>query len=80
MLVNAVDQEIGFIMTYILLQRSATIARMFTSVTGAPCLLAKPEKYQSNKLIQLEEKDIRLQASAQSNGHGMTTPENRTST
>ena len=80
MLMNAVNQETGFIMTQILLPWYVTIARMFTPVTGATCLLAKSEKSQINNLLPLEEKDINLQASSQSNVYGVTTPENRTST
>ena len=80
MLMNAVNQETGFIMTQIILQWSVTIARMFTSVTGATGLLVKSENPQINKLLPLEAKDIIPQALAQSNGYGVTTPENCTST
>ena len=80
MLMNAVDQETGFIMTHILLQWSVTIAQMFTSVTVATCLLVKSEKSKINKLLPLEAKDISLQVSSPSNGHDVTTPENFTST
>ena len=80
MLMNAVNQETSFIMTHILLQWSVTIARMFASVTGATSLLVKSENSRINMLLPSEAKDIILQASAQSNGYGATTPENFTST
>ena len=72
---NTFNQETGFIKTQILLQWSVTIARILTSVTGATCLLVKSEKSKINKLLPLEAKYISLQASAQSNGYGVTTPE-----
>ena len=80
MLMNAVDQEKDFIMTQILLQWYVTISKMFTSVTGTTCLLVESEKYQSNKLLPLEARDISLQELAPSNGYRVRTPENRTST
>ena len=80
MLMNAVDQEICFIMTHILIQWSVIIAQMFTSVTGATCVLVKSENSQINKLLELKAKDISFQASAQSNGYDTMTPENLTST
>ena len=67
-------------MTQILIPWYVTIALMFKSVTGATCLLVKSEKSQINKLLPLEVKDIIPQASSQSNGYGVTTLENCTST
>ena len=80
MLTNDIDQETGFIMTQMFLQWSVRIAQIFTSVTDATCLFVKSEKSQIKKLLQLEAKDISLYTSAQSNGYGVTTTENRTST
>ena len=77
---NDVDKDTGFIMTQILLQWSVTIARMFASVTGATYLLVKSEKSQIKKLLPLGANNISLQVSAQSNGYGVTTPENCMST
>ena len=50
---NAVDQETGLVMTQILLPWSVTIARMFTSVAGATCLLVRSEKSQINKVATI---------------------------
>ena len=41
--------------------------------------VVKSDKSQINKFLPLEAKDIILQASSQSNGYGVTTPENFTS-
>ena len=70
---NAIDKKIGFIMIHILIQWSVTIAQMFTSVTGATCLLVKTEKYKIKKFLPSETKGISLQESAPSNGYGVTT-------
>ena len=80
MLMNAVDQDTGFIMTHIIIQWSVIIAQMSTSVNGATCLLVKSENVQINKLLPLEAKDISLWASAPSNGYGVRTPEDHMST
>ena len=77
---KAVDQETGFIMTQVLLQWYVTLARMFISVTVTTFLLVESENSQIKNLLPLKANDIILQALAQSNGYGVMTPENCTST